>query len=168
MPEPWLACGWSAEGQRARHLAVVEALEPEPGDRLLDWGCGTGELCELLDEDVEYVGYDSAPGMILRAGKTHPGRKFQTWEPTAVCDLVACVGCFNLSDRWSKARTWHTLRHLWDTTSCRALAASLYAGDDPNCLSYTGAEAATCGAQLAASVTVDAIRTNDLLLIVRR
>lgn len=164
----WEACGWSEDGQRSRHLAVVAALAPEPGDRLLDFGCGTGELCELLLPDVDYVGYDWATGMVIRAGREHPGRRFQSWQPTGVFDLVACVGCFNLPGNWSKEHTWHTLRTLWDQTCCRTLAVSLYAGVDGRCLSYTGAEAADAGAQLSWNVRVDQIRHNDLLLTVRR
>lgn len=167
-PEPWAACGWSEDGQRLRHQAVIEALDPQTDDRLLDWGCGTGELCELLPADVAYVGYDWASGMVIRAGHDHPGRLFQAWPPAGVFDLVACVGCFNLTDNWSKERTWHTIRHLWDATGCRTLAVSLYCGGDPNCLTYTGAEAARCGAQLCYAVTVDQIRDNDLLMVARR
>lgn len=166
--DPWTACGWSFAGQRERHAAVIAGLAPQRGDRLLDWGCGTGQLSELVPDGVEYVGYDWAPGMVIRAAREHQGRLFQSWQPSGVFDLVACVGPFNLSDGWSKERTWHTLRHLWDVTGCRALAASLYAGDDPECLSYTGAEAAAAGQQLGYAVRVDQIRDNDLLLTVRR
>lgn len=166
--EPWTACGWTEHGQKERHAAVVKALDPQPNDRLLDWGCGTGELADLVPGDVEYVGYDWADGMVIRAGREHPGRVFQGWWPTGVFDLVACVGPFNLPMSGGKQDTWRTLRHLWDTTACRTLAVSLYAGGDERCVAYTGAEAAAAGAQLAARVTVDQIRDNDLLLTVRR
>ncbi len=166
--EPWAACGWSMSGQMDRHVAVVAALDPQEGDSLLDWGCGTGELCELLPADIRYVGYDWSSGMVIRAERDHPGRKFQSWPVVGTFDLVACIGCFNLPQGWHKTRTWHTLRHLWDQTMCRTLAVSLYCGDDPNCLSYTGAEAARAGACLGYTVTVDQIRDNDLLLVVKR
>lgn len=168
LPESWSACGWSEDGQRERHEAVVKSLDPRDGDRLLDWGCGTGDLADLLSTDVDYVGYDWASGMLARAAQAHPDRAFTSWVPSGVFDLVACVGCFNLPQGWSKEHTGWTLRHLWDTTACCALAVSLYAGDDPNCISYTGANAARFGAQLSSKVTVDQIRHNDLLLTVRR
>lgn len=168
LDEAWAACGWSREGQIERHVAVVQALDVQEGESVLDWGCGTGELSELLPEDVRYVGYDWSSGMVIRAESDHPSRTFQLWPPSGMFDLVACVGCFNLPHQWSKQRTWHTLRHLWDQTMCRTLAVSLYCGDDPNCLSYTGSEAATAGAQLGYHVTVDQIRVNDLLLVVKR
>lgn len=168
LPDPWEACGWSENGQRARHEAVVAALDPQKGDRLLDWGCGTGELSELLAADVEYVGYDWAEGMVIRAVRAHPGRWFQTWQPTGVIDLVACVGCFNLPDGWSKQHTWHTIRHLWDTTACRAIAVSLYSGSDERCLRYRADEVEAVGRQLSHRAFVAEIRFNDLLLVARR
>lgn len=167
-PEPWVACGWSEDGQRLRLQAVIDVLKPEHGERLLDWGCGTGELSKLLPASVEYVGYDWADGMVRRAQRDHPGRRFQSWQPSGVFELVACIGPFNLPGGWSKQRTWHTIRHLWDSTFCRRITVSLYCGDDPNCLSYTGAEAARCGAELGYRVAVDQIRDNDLLLTVSR
>ncbi len=44
--------------KRARSRFVDEFLRPFPGARLLDAGCGTGSLLELLPRDVEYVGFD--------------------------------------------------------------------------------------------------------------
>jgi len=167
MADTWAACGWSHQGQKERHAAVIRALGAVPGDRLLDWGCGTGDLSSWLSGDVEYVGYDSSTGMVIRAAREHPGRIFQSWWPTGVFDLVACVGPFNLPTPGGKQDTWHTLRHLWDTTCCRTLVVSLYSGDDPNCLSYDGAECAKAGA-LMGRVSVDQIRHNDLLVTVRR
>lgn len=165
--EPWEACGWSYEGQFDRHEAAVEALDPKPGESLLDWGCGTGDLVESLSETVDYVGFDTADGMIDRARRDHPGRRFATREPHGHYDLIACIGPFNLPDHWSKLRTWHTLRHLWDTKAPRALVASLYAGDDDRCLIYTEPEVR--GAAYALTWNPEILRVrNDLMLVVRR
>lgn len=166
--EPWEACGWSYEGQVDRHEEVVEALAPMPGESLLDFGCGTGELAEILPASTAYLGYDTADGMVERARREHPDRLFTGHYPHGRFDLVACVGCFNLPDHWSKLRTWHTLRHLWDTTGCRALAVSLYAGEDGRCLIYREEEISAAARALAFDATVTRIRPNDLLLVVRR
>lgn len=168
-PEPWAACGWSERGQRLRHQRVLWALDPQPGDSLLDWGCGTGELSEELPCDIEYVGFDSAAGMVTRASHDHPTRMFVDREPgLRRFDLVACVGCFNLPGGWTKHHTWHTIRHLWDSTGCRALAVSLYAGTDTNCLIYTEAETERRSRDLGIDVTVTRILPNDLLMVARR
>lgn len=168
--DPWAACGWREEGQRARFEHVLMALDPQDGDAFLDFGCGTGELSTWLPDGVRYYGYDTAPGMVERANEQHgqEGRTFSVYWPHGHFDLVACVGCFNLPDCWSKLSTWHTLRHLWDSTDCRALAVSLYAGDDEHCLRYTDDEVHECGRELHWGATVERILPNDLLLTVRR
>lgn len=165
--EPWAACGWSYEGQCDRMEAVFEALNPQPGESLLDWGCGTGEFTEMLPGSVRYDGFDTAEGMIERARREHPGRRFETREPVGIFDLVACIGPFNLPDRWSKQHTWHTLRHLWARKHPRALAATLYAGEDDRCLSYSEGETRAAASMLGGDVQVRSVR-NDLLLVVRR
>lgn len=165
---PWQAARWSEHGQRERHALVVDALQPRPGDRLLDYGCGTGALTGHLPAGVVYVGFDWADGMIDRAREDHSGYTFTAVEPTGRFDLVAVVGTFNLSHRWSKQRTFHTLRHLWDATGCRTLAASLYAGTDDRCLIYTVEELEACGRSLTWDARAVRIRHNDLLLVARR
>lgn len=44
-----------AHGARAR--LVSEHIRPRPGERVLDLGCGTGEIVEFLSEQ-KYVGFD--------------------------------------------------------------------------------------------------------------
>lgn len=161
------ACGWSAQSQRKRFAAVLARLQPVPGETLLDYGCGTGELAELVPAGVEYVGYDWASGMLVRAQRDHPGHRFQDWEPLGSVDVIACVGAFNLPGNWSKERTWHMARHLWD--GCRrALCLSLYAGDDPACLSYSEEDARRHLEGLSWRVAVERWRPNDIVVTVQR
>lgn len=164
----WAASGQTEQGQRDRHEAVLAAIAPRDGDRLLDFGCGTGAFAELLPDGVDYLGCDWAPGMITRARREHPSRTFAVEPPASHFDVVVCIGPFNLPDRWSKQRTFHTIRHLWDTTGCRVLAASLYSGRDENCLIYSDAEVDAVGRQLSHHREVTRIRHNDLLLVARR
>lgn len=164
----WAASGQTEDGQRERHEAVLAAVAPRAGDRLLDFGCGTGAFAELLPPDVKYLGCDWAAGMVARARREHPSRAFAVAPPATRFDLVVCIGPFNLPDGWSKQRTFHTIRHLWDTTGCRTLAASLYSGRDENCLIYTGGELDDLGRQLTYDSSVTRIRHNDLLLVAHR
>lgn len=170
--QPWDAAGWSKDGQLERHARVIAALDPRPFESLLDWGCGTGELLRSLSNAVpavSYVGYDWSPGMLERARASFPWPNARFVDRLAgQFDLVACVGPFNLPDGWSKQHTWHAIRHLWDSTNCRAIAVSLYAGDDTNCLSYTADEALRCGRDLGYGSVIERIRHNDLLLVARR
>ena len=166
-PEPWTACGWTFDGQADRLDAVIDELEPEPGDSLLDWGCGTGALADLVAPGVIYVGFDSAVGMVERARRDHPTRRFQSWEPRGEFDLVACVGPFNLPHRWSKEMTWYTLRRLFDRTE-RRLVASLYSGTDENCLSYSLEECDRFAKGQGFRAWADKWRHNDILVVLER
>jgi SAM-dependent methyltransferase len=52
---------WSAFGAPAREV-VVSATAVGPGTRLLDVGCGSGELCQLAAQQGAIVsGIDAAP-----------------------------------------------------------------------------------------------------------
>lgn len=161
------AVGWTAAGQAERFAAVLDALQPQPGELLLDYGCGTGALSEFIYDGIDYVGVDWADGMIARAAAEHPGRRFTTAFP-GHADLVACVGTFNLPGHWSKEHTWHAIRWLWDMTGCRSLAVSLYAGEDERCLIYTPREARRCARNLGYHAYVRHSRHNDLLLEAHR
>jgi cyclopropane fatty-acyl-phospholipid synthase-like methyltransferase len=164
---PHEACGWSERGQCDRLRAVVAALDPQPGDSLLDWGSGTGEFCRYLPADVGYVGFDFAEGMVIRAAREHPDHHFQAWEPMHAFDLVAAVGPFNLPENWSKQMTFATLRRLWDRTG-RTLCVSLYAGQDERCLIYTEEECERFGSGESYRWNLDRWRPNDLILTLDR
>ena len=50
------------------HRAVIEHLDPQPGQRLLDLACGTGAVAELAaTTGAEVVGVDIAPALIEQA-----------------------------------------------------------------------------------------------------
>lgn len=166
-PCPLDAVGWTEEGQRDRFDAVLSSLAPQSGESLLDYGCGTGALSDLLTDDIEYLGVDWADGMISRAKKDHPGRKFRSVRPQRAFDLIACVGPFNLPAGWSKASTWQTLRELWQDCA-RAMAVSLYAGEDEHCIRYEPGQLLAFAQTTARLWRIERHRPNDLLLVLHR
>ena len=166
--DPCEVVRWSPQGQAARFAEILRVLRPRPGETLLDYGCGLGALSDLLPDDVGYLGFDWSPGMVRRARRERPGREFTTFLPFHPFNLIAVVGTFNLADRWTKDRTWSIIRHLWLTTGCRSLAASLYAGEDPDCLSYTVEECNRFVIKTSSVGQVRRWRDNDILLEIGR
>lgn len=66
---------------------VVELLDPSPGERILDLGCGTGQLTAVIAEQTgsggAVVGIDLSAEMIERARERHPDIRFERIDATA-------------------------------------------------------------------------------------
>lgn len=60
-------------GRRARARYIDEHVRPQAGDRILDIGCGPGDILDFLP-DVDYVGVDVNPQYIASA-QTHYGSR---------------------------------------------------------------------------------------------
>ncbi|WP_293915092.1 class I SAM-dependent methyltransferase [Deinococcus sp.] len=80
MTNPTTADYWSAEQYRGRHAFVYEAsrdlvtdwLSPQPDERILDLGCGTGELTAQIAQAAGHVhGIDASAQMIAGAQAKH-------------------------------------------------------------------------------------------------
>ncbi len=57
--------------------SVVELLAPQPGERILDLGCGTGHLtAKIAATGAIATGIDSDPSMIATAQQTYPNLTF--------------------------------------------------------------------------------------------
>lgn len=88
-----------------RHL--IETLaRPQKGDRVLDIGCGTGEVIKLLP-DVEYVGFDHSSEYIESAKVKFGGRG------TFICDDVANFDQYE-SEKFDIVFAFGILHHLSD------------------------------------------------------
>lgn len=57
----------------ARSVVVHDHLQPAPGQRVLDIGCGPGDILRDLSE-VEYVGFDPNPAYIRSANERYGDR----------------------------------------------------------------------------------------------
>jgi trans-aconitate methyltransferase len=79
MPNPETK-SWDVERYQQRHSyvfqyggAVVDLLDPQPGERILDLGCGAGQLTALLvEKGCTVIGIDRSPEMIAEARRNFP------------------------------------------------------------------------------------------------
>ncbi|RBQ18521.1 SAM-dependent methyltransferase [Spongiactinospora rosea] len=61
----------------AQGAPLVELLDPRPGERVLDLGCGTGALTsEIHSRGAEVLGIDGSAAMIEKALAHYPGLDF--------------------------------------------------------------------------------------------
>ena len=68
--QQWNAAGYAANAHFVPALGqpVLDLLQPQPGERILDLGCGDGALTEkLVALGAQVVGVDSSEDMIAAA-----------------------------------------------------------------------------------------------------
>jgi trans-aconitate methyltransferase len=62
---------------------VINLLKPQPGEKILDLGCGTGHLTNLIAEaGAEVYGIDSSVEMVEQARLKFPALKFDVVDAT--------------------------------------------------------------------------------------
>lgn len=82
---------WNAELYKEKHAFVfqygnslVEWLEPKEGEKILDLGCGTGELtAQLATTGAQVMGIDGSASMIASARQHFPDIKFVVADATS-------------------------------------------------------------------------------------
>lgn len=83
---------WDAELYDAKHAFVWEKargllawLEPRAGERILDLGCGTGQLsAEIAASGAHVTGIDRSPEMVAEARKKFPALRFAVGDARAL------------------------------------------------------------------------------------
>jgi trans-aconitate methyltransferase len=82
---------WNAELYDNKHSFVsaygedvVGWLHPQQGERILDLGCGTGQLAnDIASRGALVTGIDKSPDMIAKAKATYPALQFEVKDATA-------------------------------------------------------------------------------------
>jgi len=81
---------WASALYESKHSFVwqygadcLELLSPQQGERILDLGCGTGQLTqEIATQGVIAIGIDKAPTMIEQAQKNYPDLQLEVADAT--------------------------------------------------------------------------------------
>jgi SAM-dependent methyltransferase len=91
-PEPNPApARWDAARYQDKHsfvwrygASLLELLAPQAGERILDVGCGTGQLtAEIAQSGAQVTGLDNSAGMLAEARKNFPGLAFVLGDAAA-------------------------------------------------------------------------------------
>lgn len=83
---------WDTELYESQHSFVwqygeglLDLLAPKPGERVLDLGCGTGQLtAKIADAGAAVLGLDASPDMIGQARQNYPRLQFKLEDATAM------------------------------------------------------------------------------------
>jgi trans-aconitate methyltransferase len=75
---------WDPEQYEAHHAFVwelgqhlIDLLDPQRGERILDLGCGTGQLTyKIAERGAQVIGLDASPEMIGQARQNYPQLHF--------------------------------------------------------------------------------------------
>ena len=133
--------GWeSEEAQQLRFDVLLEKVQLE-GKRLLDVGCGTGNLLEYINSkgiQVKYTGVDIMDEMVMKAkGKQLDGDfrhadifKENIFKPASF-DVVYTSGIFNLNLGNNKEFLSNALE-LFFSLSCETVVFNLLHFDSPD------------------------------------
>lgn len=132
---------YGSSGSQVRRMEALMKLPLRAGDRLIDFGCGTGRLADLLDPEITYEGIDWSAGIVEEARRRRPEKIFRVGSISDLteADWVVACGPFNISKGWDKDRTADAVRAMWAAAQ-KGIGLSLFSADAPDRLSHSGSD----------------------------
>ena len=119
--DDWRALGWHSRQTQYKRFTVLSEIGSLAHTRVLDVGCGLGDLYGYLQAQgvaVDYTGYDLLPDMIERASLRFPEARFMVRDILqglgAECfDYILSSGVFNIDFGANMPAVQQVLRQLW-------------------------------------------------------
>jgi SAM-dependent methyltransferase len=144
------ALRWSPVGQRIRYRILLEIVPDLNGKKVLDYGCGKGDLYGYAKEhgiDIDYTGLDINPELVKLAKEKHPDAAFGVADAEEAplgerFDIVFICGVFNNRVQGVEESMLNVLSGLFEITG-EALAInalSTHSGYKAVELNYTSPE----------------------------
>lgn len=132
------ALRWTPEGQRRRYSLLMEIAGDLNGAKVLDYGCGKGDLFGFMKEAgvrADYTGYDINPRLIELAGTRHPECVFEVLDVESdgiggEFDYVFVCGVFSNRVQGVDESMRNVLRKLFDITK-KGLALNALSDETP-------------------------------------
>lgn len=132
------AVRWSPRGQSLHYECLLDIDESIKGSKVLDYGCGKGDLYQFLKDrniSVDYTGFDINENLISFAKQKHPEADFRVFdieieELNAEFDYIFLCGVFNLKLKDLDKTVKNVLKRLF--RHCRkALAFNALSLENP-------------------------------------
>lgn len=92
----WMGAEGSDHHRKLAIPATLELLDPQPGERILDVGCGQGVLApHIAQAGADYTGVDVSPRLLKTARKRHPAGRFIEADAAhlAACPRLRAAHC---------------------------------------------------------------------------
>lgn len=131
------AVRWTCQGQRRHYEALLDIGDLQ-GKKILDFGCGKGDLYHFISQQgisADYSGYDINEKMISLAQRKFPQARFRVFDIDREMidedfDYILLCGVFNLKVAGLDEMIQRTLRLLFQ--HCRiGLAFNALSANDP-------------------------------------
>lgn len=137
--ENWRALGWQSRHTQYRRFAVLTEIASLAQMRVLDIGCGLGDLYGYMLEcgiPTVYTGYDLLPEMITRARRRYPNVRFEVRDVLRGLgdepfDYVLSSGAFNVNFGNNLDAVHQTLQEMFAHCT-RGVAINFLSTADPH------------------------------------
>jgi SAM-dependent methyltransferase len=118
--DDWRALGWHSRRTQYKRFAVLCEVGNLHQTRVLDVGCGLGDLYAYLRKEgitVDYLGCDLLPAMVNRARERFPEARFMVRDAFAGLgderyDYILSSGAFNIDFGQNLTAVQAFLRHM--------------------------------------------------------